>query len=249
MRERSPLSNTESDQAGAVATTINTVDMLSAIRFADSAFPTGGFAFSSGLEAAFLDGYVGNEAALLRVVEEQLTYRWNSFDRVFLARYFAAPTLDTAACLDAEIDRRTPVERFRVGSRRAGAALLNGFAKLGQVESARYRQGVIEGQRPGHLTIAQGVAFDGARLSLQLTEMVSAWHLISGLTGAALRLGIVGHLSTQRVIVAVLPTLATLLDLGVPVSRSRPGDTLSFSTFTEIAAARRTGLSSRLFAT
>lgn len=224
---------------------LDSLALLSAIRFADSAFPTGGFAFSSGIEGSFLDGHVHNEATLQSALSEQVMYRWDPFDRVFLGRYFAEPTLARAALIDDEIERRTPVDRLRAGSRRAGAALLGGFAHLGQEQSSAYREGVLAGTHPGHLSIAQAIAFSGAGLSLKLTELVSAWHLITGLTGAALRLGIVGHLSTQRVINAVLPMLATLLE--APDSGER--EVMSFSTLTDIAAARRTGSSARMFAT
>lgn len=202
------------------------------------------------MEASFLDGHVHNEASLLGAIEEQLVYRWDPFDRVFLDRYFLEPTLDVARRLDVEIERRTPVDRLRAGSRRAGAALLGGFAHLGQVESHHYREGVLAGTHFGHLPIAQAISFSAAGLSLRLTEIVTAWHLINGLTGAALRLGIVGHLSAQRVIDAVLPTLASLVESAdVRTSDIRQWEIMSFSTLTDIAAARRTGTSARLFTT
>lgn len=236
--------------AGDTATALDSVTLLSAIRFADSAFPTGGFAFSSGLESSYLDGHVRDEDTLFGVVEEHLMFRWDTFDRVFLGRYFASPTLGTAVGIDEEIERRTSVDRLRAGSRQAGAALLGGFAHLGQGDSARYREGVLAGNYFGHLTIAQAIAFSGAGLNLRLTEIVSAWHLINGLAGAALRLGIVGHLSTQRVIAGVLPTLAALLDTrDSSGALGRHREVLSFSTLTDIAAARRSGSSARLFAT
>ena len=223
---------------------IDSTSIFAAIRIADSAFPTGGFAFSSGLESSYLDGHVSDEADLLAVVQEQLLFRWQTFDRVFLHRYYASPSAAMAVQLDNIIESMTTVDRLRSGSRRAGAGLLSTFAKLDQAECAAYWEGVLAGSFPGHLTVVQAVGFHGIGLDLRMAETVSAWHLVSGLTGAALRLGIVGHLAIQRVLAALVPVLGSLLDDRLVID-----EPISFSTLSEIAAARRMGNSARLFAT
>ena len=54
--------------------------LLTALRLSDSAFPVGGFAFSSGLEGAVDDGVVGGEADVVAFIADQLTGRWHTGD-------------------------------------------------------------------------------------------------------------------------------------------------------------------------
>ena len=52
---------------------MNTLSLLKGLRFVDSFFPSGGYAFSSGLEAAVQGGAVRNAEELSRYVVESLT--------------------------------------------------------------------------------------------------------------------------------------------------------------------------------
>ncbi len=52
---------------------MNTLSLLRGVRFIDSFFPSGAYAFSSGLEAAVQDGAVRNAEELSRFVVESLT--------------------------------------------------------------------------------------------------------------------------------------------------------------------------------
>jgi len=52
---------------------MKTISLLSGLRFVDSFFPSGGYAFSSGLEAAVQGGAVRNAEELSRYVVGSLT--------------------------------------------------------------------------------------------------------------------------------------------------------------------------------
>jgi urease accessory protein len=76
---------------------------------------------------------------------------------------------------------------------------------------------------------------------LETAETVAAWQVLSGITGAAMRLGIVGHLGAQRITTALTPRVLDLLT-------RRPRDTpATFTAYADIAAQRR-GDGVRLFA-
>ena len=53
---------------------MNTVSLIQGLRFVDSFFPSGGFAFSSGLEAAVKDGALRDGKDLARYVEDLLVH-------------------------------------------------------------------------------------------------------------------------------------------------------------------------------
>jgi urease accessory protein len=65
--------------------------------------------------------------------------------------------------------------------------------------------------------------------------------VLSGITGAALRLGIVGHLGAQRVTTALTPLMLGLL------GRQPRRTPAAFTAYADIAAQRR-GDGARLFA-
>jgi urease accessory protein len=203
--------------------------LLAAMRFGDSAFPSGGFAFSSGLEGSHRDGMVRDEGDVAAFVAEQLDGNWHRRDRVLLRRAWAEPD---PSVVDAFAEVVATMSVLREASRRAGAATLTTFAAVIDPGLAAYRGQVLAGTAPGHLAVAQAVCFRAAGLTLETAEAVAAWQVVSGITGAALRLGICGHLGAQRVVTTVNPLLLDLLQ------RQPPTEPAAFTAYADIAAQR-----------
>jgi urease accessory protein len=216
--------------------------LLTAIRFADSAFPSGGFAFSSGLEGAQRDGWVQDEQDVAAFAEEQLVGRWHQCDRVLMRLAWGQPAPVAA---DELAETVGTMSVLREASRRAGAAALTTFAALIDGETttavADYRTRVLTGTAPGHLPIAQAICLRAAGLTLKTAEAVAAWQVLSGATGAAVRLGICGHLGAQRILTALTPVLLDVLRW------APPAEPCPFTTYADSAAQRR-GDGVRLFA-
>jgi urease accessory protein len=221
------------------------VALLTALQFADSAFPSGGFAFSWGLEGLEADGLVDDASGVAEIAEEQLTYRWNTMDRILLRRAYAATDVAALAAVDLQAEAATLSAQMRTGSRRAGRALLGTSARLGHAAARAYREATHADERLGHLAVAQGVVFKAAGLALPLAEMLSAWAVVSGLAGAAVRLGMIGHVEAQQTATSLRPVLARLL-AGDPPSGARLA---SFTPLTDIAVARGASRHMRMFAT
>lgn len=212
--------------------------LLAAIRFGDSAFPSGGFAFSSGLEGAHRDGMVQDEGDVAAFVTEQLEGNWHRRDRVLLRRAWAVPD---PSSVDTFAEVVATMSVLREASRRAGAATITTFAAVIDPGLADYRSRVLAGAAPGHLAVAQAVCFRAAGLTLETAEAVAAWQVVSGITGAALRLGICGHLSAQRVVSSMNPLLLDVLQ------RQPPTEPAAFTAYADIAAQRHDD-GARLFA-
>ena len=204
--------------------------LIAAIRFADSAFPSGGFAFSSGLEGAHRDGLVLDDADVTAFVVEQLDGRWHRGDRVILRRAWAAAD---PADADRLAEASATMSVLREASRRAGAATLATFAAFTD-GVACYRARVLTGEVPGHLPVAQALCLRASGLTRDTAEAVTAWQVIAGITGAALRLGICGHLRAQRIHTDLPPTP------GDALRREPPSMPAPFTAFGDIAAQRRT---------
>jgi urease accessory protein len=203
--------------------------LLAAIRFGDSAFPSGGFAFSSGLEGSHRDGMVQDEDDVTSFVVEQLEGNWHPRDRVLMRHAWIEP--DPCAA-DTFAEAVMTMSVLREASRRAGAATLATFAAVIDPGLADYRGRVLAGAAPGHLAVAQAVCFRAAGLRLETAEAVAAWQVVSGITGAAMRLGICGHLGAQRVVTAVTALLVDLLQ------RQPSSVPTAFTAYADIAAQR-----------
>jgi urease accessory protein len=172
---------------------------------------------------------VQDEGDVTAFVAEQLEGNWHRRDRVLLGRAWADPNPSAA---DTFAEAVTTMSVLREASRRAGAATLATFAAVIDPGLADYRSRVLAGVAPGHLAVAQAVCFRAAGLTLETAEAVAAWQVVSGITGAALRLGICGHLGAQRVVTTVNPLLLDLLQ------RQPPPEPAAFTAYADIAAQR-----------
>lgn len=186
--------------------------LLAALQQGDSFFPGGAVSFSWGLETLHHDGLVPDAAALEALLAAQLRFRWNLVDRPALAAAFVCAD-DAAAVVrcDRMVEALTLPREAREGSRRSGAALLGVHERLGTPGAAAYRALVRNDEAPGHLPVVQGLVWRGAGLDSATAESVSAHGVATGLLGAALRLGIIGHVDAQRILQAQRPLLAALL--------------------------------------
>lgn len=223
--------------------------LLAALHLGDSGFPSGAFAFSWGLEGLAADGLVTTEAELSALVEHVIKDRWATFDRIVLRRVYAiadvSSEIERLVALDLEVEAATWAAPMRVGSRRAGRALLNVHEKLGSPEAHAYRSRVISDARLGHLAVAQGVVWRAGGLAFDAAQAVGVWTTATVIASAAVRLGIVGHLGAQAVLAHVRRLAPTILaeapDPETPLS--------SFAPLLDIALMRHDRRAFRLFAT
>lgn len=218
---------------------------LTLLQYGDSFFPSGAVSFSWGLETLCEDGRVATVEQVTAFLQGQLRQRWATCDRAALAAsYGAAEDLEAMAEIDRLLEAQTLAAELREGSRRSGGALLAVHEKLGTPGAAAYRALVRAGTAPGHLAAVQGLVGRGVGLALPASEVLSAHGLCVGLLGAALRLGLLGHVDAQRGLQEARATIAEILATPAP-------EVAAMSAFTpeaEIAAMRHETAETRLFA-
>lgn len=219
--------------------------LLGALQHADSFFPGGGVAFSGGLETLHADREVTSAQQLADFVEGQLQHRWATCDAIALvAAHRANGSLERIADVDAMFDAISLAMELREGSKRAGTSLLTVHARLGMPGAAEYRVLISQRQAFGHLPVMQGLLWSTAGMTEDDCRAVSAHTLCTGLIGAALRLGMIGHLDAQKVLLRVRPMLVDLLRLPV----LDVDEMCAYMPATEIAVMRHEVQDSRLFA-
>jgi urease accessory protein len=218
--------------------------LLVVLQHADSAFPSGGFAFSQGLEASAALGERLGGFGLEAFVRNQLLHRWATADRVALVRsHRLACDLPRIAELDREVEASTTVEPLRNGSRRNGMALLTAHARLGAAPADTYRKLVGTGGACGHLAVVQGLVWRAAGMSEDAAVAASGYQCAMSLATAGVRLGLVGAIEAQAIVGRCLAPIASAAR--GPVDGDTP--LASFVPLAEIAALGHGASGQRLF--
>jgi urease accessory protein len=199
-------------------------------QLADSAFPAGSFAHSLGLEALRGLGMLAGERDLaVRLAE----LAWNTAHASlpFLGDAHRGPPADA----DRAVDRFLSSHVANRASRAQGRALLIAAEAMLDMRLA-LPCGHISAALGGTLALA-GVALDDARQLAMFGALRSA-------TSAAVRLGVVGPLRAQRLLLDVAP----IAERALAETRELAGrDASSISPLVDLAQAAHDRLYARLF--
>ncbi len=219
--------------------------LLATLWQSDSAFPSGSFAFSNGLEgAAALDPPLDRDK-LGAVLATTLRFRWATADRVALMHAFHADDIARIGAIDRAFEAATIPEPLRIGSRRQGTALLISHARLGTSGAAELRAAIAAETALGHLPVVQGWLWRRCGLGEEAAVMASAYTVAAGLVNAAVRLGSVGAIEAQGALADCFELIVE--SAGVAFD---PGSPLRFPSMTpwlDIAAVRHARSPLRLF--
>jgi len=222
-------------------------DLLSSLvllQHSDSFFPSGGVAFSYGLETLCDDGLVSGDHDVSAFLHEQLLGRWATVDRgVLVAAFEAAGDIEQVARIDRLGEAVTLARELRVGSRRAGAALLSVHVRLGTEGARSYSERVYSGNAIGHVAVVQGIVWRGVGLDVEQCCIASAHVQCVGILGAAIRLGVIGHVASQQILADVRSKIAHVLRTPAPAL----SDLYAYTPVSEVAVMRHESQSRRLF--
>jgi urease accessory protein len=166
------------------------------LQLADSAFPTGGFAHSGGLEAAAQAGEVADVAAFTRAALWQA-----GFGALPLAH---DAWVDPGALprLDARADTFLANHVTNRASRTQGGAFFSTAARVFPGEAPVVPEGLCM-----HLAPLWGVVFRALGMSLEEMQRLLLWSTARGVLSAGVRLGLAGTYEAQRMLAALGPTL------------------------------------------
>jgi urease accessory protein len=160
----------------------------------DSAFPTGVFAHSWGLEAAWQQGEIDNAVALRAFVEAS----------VLQAAYAALPLVnDTYQSADRFEPLDALADAFLVNTVTNRASRVQGRTLLGTVGRIWPSAALASLQRRADATCAHvapvsGAAFHAVGVPLPIVQRAMLYATARGVLAAAVRLGVAGSFEAQR---------------------------------------------------
>jgi urease accessory protein len=226
---------------------MNTLSLLKGLRFVDSFFPSGGYAFSSGLEAAVQGGAVRNAEELSRYVVESLTTGIGEREAVAVGlahEAYVSSVMETAFKADLELEAMKLGRESRAASRQMGRQVI----RLAADQLARdpliedYLTAVEAERTPGHLPVSIGLTLAAVGWSKEDTIAAFLYQTATGFVSAAMKLMPLGQREGQRLLESWLAVIER-------VSRNAAHQRVfqSWSPVQDIYAMRHSRLESRLF--
>lgn len=200
-------------------------------------FPTGGFAYSAGLEQAAASGLVGDEAALKGWLTALLAHGsvWN--DAVLLAAAHASAGDPSSFKQVSEL-----AEALAGSAERHAETMRQGQSFL---EAARhwFADGALP-QRPTPLAVAIGAAAGLSGIDRETALAAFLHGFLSNQLQVAIRLSVTGQQGAARILAALEADIASM---AVRAARSTLDDLGSFAYRAEIASLTHETLQPRLF--
>jgi urease accessory protein len=207
------------------------------LQLADSAFPTGAFAHSQGMEAAWQRGLLASDEDLeLRLRELVVTTAHAALPFVGEAHGAADP-----AAVDAEQDAFLSGQVANRASRAQGRAfLLAAAATLDDPAVTALRE-----MLPcGHLTVAMGASLARAGLDRDHARQLHLFGAVRAALSAAVRLGVTGPLAAQHLLRRLHPAMDAALEETRDLTSA---EACSASPLIELVQSTQDRLYSRLF--
>lgn len=206
----------------------------------DTAYPSGSYAHSFGLEELVECGVVKTAADLENLLEKQVVPALLTFEIPHFVRAHAAAVAgdrDLLLALDAELDAwRIPAE-LRDASRRIGSQRLELLHQLDP--SPLVSEIRAASPRCHHLVVT---ALELSSLPVGGAARAFAFQTVASLTAASMKLMRIGQTAVQKIARATLAKLGENLDAAL----SQPADGW-FNPLIEIASLRHARANHRLF--
>jgi len=223
--------------------------LLRLLQFADSTFPTGGYAFSHGLEGLAAAGLLRDEADVLATVRVQVEEGLAGIELPALChahRTALANRPDDLVALDILLSALKPVPAFRDGGAKVGRRFLASAAPfVASPALDGYRDAIAAGDALGHHALTFALACAAAGIAEDDAALAFGAGFVANQATAAVRLGLIGQAAAQRVVAALHPDLVRALRRAQTLSLDDLG---AYHPLLDLAGLGQPALAARTFA-
>lgn len=181
---------------------------LALMQLADSFFPSGSYTLSHGLESLVQSRTIQQPKDLILFLQLLLGNKIAPSDLVALIHAYtgsAANNLETIRQADAQLFVQTAIAITRKTQRQTGRALL----MVAQSTWHHEQLEALAGDRQFNCLhpIIFGIVSNIAGLTVTDTVLAFLHGLVTGILGAAIRLGILGHFQAQQILCQLAPDI------------------------------------------
>ena len=221
--------------------------LLQGFRYLDTFFPSGGFAFSSGLETAVQEGLVRTIEDLDQYVVDFFRWGLGTCEAVALAQTYQASCkrdINGTIQTDSALEAMKLCQETRAASRQMGRSLLHHAIPPQDDQGIleEFSAAVYSGRSPGHLAVTFGVVFQTIGWNQQQTIAGFLYQAGVGFVSASYKLLPIverGALRWLESWVPVIEELSRTIDARMSL--------MSWTPIQEIYSMRHSQLTSRLF--
>jgi urease accessory protein len=189
---------------------------LTLMQLSDSFFPSGLYTMSNGLETIFNEKRVSSESDVYDFLEVVLEQQLGPADSVALSNaYDSAKIKDISGIIacDEVLYSMKLIQESRAASCRAGSQMLkcitvissNDFLKL-------YSEKISKNEAPGTHPIVAGICSFVMGVTKDQARQMMMYGFCVSVTGAALRLGIIDHIQSQKILHRIKPKIQQTLE-------------------------------------
>ncbi|SNT29670.1 urease accessory protein UreF [Rhodococcoides kyotonense] len=223
------------------------ITFLNWIQLCDSAFPSGRFVHSNGLEAWLAGNPGARERDIATVAQAYVSESVTTLDAVALAWAWTHDHLDDSLVLDRALSAHKLSESGRLSSTACGRQLaLVAQRVLSPTSSSDYLTHVLASQAPGNQAVVEGIVHRRLGIDRHLAVLGFVRSSYSGLLSAAVRLGRAGPMWVQQQLFDDRYFLETCAERAI---RTDWDDAMAFAPELDIYAMQHETNSSRLFTT
>jgi len=222
---------------------------LTLLQLADSFFPSGSYTLSHGLESLVQSKAITTAEQLESFVQLLVGNKVGTTDLVALTHAHRASRQNDIAGIaqtDTRLFAQTPIEKTRTTQRQSGRALLMVASKTWpHSQLSKLAQMTAIQQFNCLHPIVFAVVAQVAQLDETDTRLAFLHGFVTGVLGAGIRLGVIGHLQAQQIRRAVSADMEAVCKAAGQKSLN---EMYSCTPLIDIAQMRQAKLSRRLFA-
>ena len=189
---------------------------LTLMQLSDSFFPSGLYTLSNGLETIFDEKRVLSESDVYDFLEVTLEQQLGPADSVALSNaYDCAENEDISGIIrcDDVLYSMKLIQESRAASCRAGSQMIKCVAAISSNNFLKlYSEKISKNEAPGTHPVVTGICSFVMGIKKEQARQMMMYGFCVSVTGAALRLGLIDHIQSQKILHKTKPKIQQILE-------------------------------------
>ena len=189
---------------------------LSLMQLSDSFFPSGLYTMSNGLETFFDEKRVSSQNDISNLLEIILEQQLGPADSVALSNAYDCTKNDDILGIikcDNILNSMKLIQESRAASCRAGSQMIKCISAIFSNDLLKtYSEKISKNESSGTHPVVLGVCSFVMGVKKEQTKQMMMYGFCVSVTGAALRLGIIDHIQSQKILHEIKPKIQEILE-------------------------------------